>query len=37
MISNATGVIEPDNTSDFHGKPLLAVVGAMGRIEYASI
>jgi hypothetical protein len=37
QLRNATGVIEPDDTSDFHDKSLLAVVGKMGRVEYASL
>jgi hypothetical protein len=32
-----TGVLEPEDTSDFHDEALLAVVGPMGRIEYASL
>jgi hypothetical protein len=36
-LRNATGVIDPDDTSDFHDKKLLAIVGKMGRIEYAPI
>jgi hypothetical protein len=35
-IRNATGVLEPDDTCDFHDKVMHAVVGKMGRIEYAS-
>jgi hypothetical protein len=35
-IRHATGILEPDDTSDFIGKPLLAVVKPMGRIEYAA-
>ena len=35
-LRKATGVLEPDDTSDFHDKALLAIVGKMGRIEYAS-
>jgi hypothetical protein len=31
-IRNATGVLEPQETSDFHDKVALAVVGKMGRI-----
>jgi hypothetical protein len=34
---NATGVLKPDDTSDFHDKSLLAIVGKMGRVEYASM
>ncbi len=34
-IRRATGILEPEDTSDFHDVPLLASVGAMGRIEYA--
>ncbi len=36
-LRNATGVIEPQDTSDFHDCGLLAVVGKMGRIEYATL
>jgi hypothetical protein len=36
-LRSATGVLEPEDTSDFHDKALLAVVGKMGRIEYASL
>lgn len=36
-IRHATGILEPDDTSDFHGKTLVANVKAMGRIEYASL
>jgi hypothetical protein len=35
-IRNATGLLEPDDTSDFHDKVFHAVVGKMGRIEYAA-
>jgi hypothetical protein len=35
-IRNATGMLEPDDTSDFHDKVIHAVVGKMGRIEYAA-
>lgn len=35
-LRQATGVIEPQDTSDLHDKSLLAIVGGMGRIEYAS-
>jgi hypothetical protein len=33
----ATGIVEPDDTSDFHDKSLLAIVTSMGRIEYAAL
>lgn len=35
-IRHATGVLEPQDTSEFHGKPLFAVVKPMGRIEYVA-
>jgi len=37
QLRNATGVIEPDDTSDFHDRSLLAIVGKMGRIDYAAL
>ena len=33
-LRNATGIIEPEDTSDFHDRSLLAVVSGMGRIKY---
>jgi hypothetical protein len=36
-LRKATGVIEPQDTSDFHDRDLLAVVGKMGRINYAAL
>ncbi|MGY3588525.1 hypothetical protein ACVIGB_002516 [Bradyrhizobium sp. USDA 4341] len=36
QVRQATGLLEPGDTSDFHGKTLLATVKAMGRIEYAA-
>jgi hypothetical protein len=36
-LRHATGIIEPDDTSELHDKELLAIVGKMGRIEYAPI
>jgi hypothetical protein len=36
-LRRATGVLEPEDTSDFHDKSLLAIVGKMGRMEYAPI
>lgn len=36
-LRRATGILEPEDTSDFHDKSLLAIVGAMGRIEYAAL
>jgi hypothetical protein len=36
-LRNATGVIEPEDTSDFHDKTLRAIVKPMGRIEYAAV
>jgi hypothetical protein len=33
-LRKATGVLEPDDTSDFHDRSLLAVVSGMGRIKY---
>jgi hypothetical protein len=36
-IRHATGILDPDDTSDFIGKPLVANVKAMGRIEYAAV
>ncbi|WP_439366036.1 hypothetical protein ACNJYD_08940 [Bradyrhizobium sp. DASA03005] len=37
QIREATGVLEPDDTSDFHGKSLRAIVKSMGRVEYVSL
>ncbi|WP_271574006.1 hypothetical protein [Bradyrhizobium sp. CCBAU 11361] len=37
QIREATGVLEPEDTSDLHDKTLLATVRAMGRIEYAPL
>ncbi|MBR1204488.1 MULTISPECIES: hypothetical protein [unclassified Bradyrhizobium] len=37
QVRHATGILEPEDTSDFHGKTLLATVKAMGRIEYAAL
>jgi len=37
QLRQATGIQQPDETSDLHGLPLLAIVGKMGRIEYAAI
>jgi hypothetical protein len=34
-LRRATGVLHPDDTSDLHDIPLVAIVGPMGRIEYA--
>jgi hypothetical protein len=36
-LRTATGILEPDDTSDFHDKSLRAIVGKMGRIEYAAL
>jgi hypothetical protein len=36
-LRRATGIHEPDDTSDFHDKSLLAIVTSMGRIEYAAL
>jgi hypothetical protein len=36
-LRNATGVIQPEDTSDFHDLSLRAIVTAMGRIEYAAL
>jgi hypothetical protein len=36
-LRTATGVLEAEDTSDYHDKALLAIVGKMGRIEYAPI
>lgn len=36
-LRHATGILEPDDTSDFVGLSLYAVVAPMGRIEYAAI
>lgn len=34
-LRQVTGVLHPDDTSDLHDIPLVAIVGPMGRIEYA--
>jgi hypothetical protein len=34
-LRRATGVLHPADTSDLHDIPLVAIVGPMGRIEYA--
>ena len=34
-LRRVTGIDQPENTSDLHGIPLVAIVGPMGRIEYA--
>jgi hypothetical protein len=34
-LRRVAGVLEPDDTCDLHDIPLLAIVGPMGRIEYA--
>jgi hypothetical protein len=36
-LRHATGVLEPDDTSDLHDKCLRAVVGPMGRISYEAL
>jgi hypothetical protein len=36
-LRHATGVLEPEDTSDLHDKVLVASVGKMGRIEYAPV
>jgi hypothetical protein len=36
-LRRATGVLEPEDTSDFHDISLRAIVSKMGRIEYAAI
>jgi hypothetical protein len=36
-LRKATGVIEPEDTSDFHEVLLRAIVTSMGRIEYAAL
>jgi hypothetical protein len=36
-LRNATGVIQPDDTSDFHDVSLRAIVTSMGRIQYAAL
>jgi hypothetical protein len=36
-LRRATGVVEPDDTSDFHDKSLLAIVGKMRRVEYSAM
>jgi hypothetical protein len=36
-LRKATGVLEPDDTSDLHDRPLRAIVSSMGRIEYAAL
>jgi hypothetical protein len=37
QLRSATGVLEPNDTSDFHDRPLRAVVGPMGRISYETL
>ncbi|WP_144030864.1 hypothetical protein [Bradyrhizobium japonicum] len=37
QVREATGVLEPEDTSDFRGKSLRAIVKPMGRVEYASL
>ena len=34
-LRRVTGIDQPENTSDLHDIPLVAIVGPMGRIEYA--
>jgi hypothetical protein len=34
-LRRVTGVLEPNDTSDLHDIALVAIVGPMGRIEYA--
>jgi hypothetical protein len=34
-LRRVTGIDHPENTSDLHDIPLVAIVGPMGRIEYA--
>jgi hypothetical protein len=36
-LRNATGVLEPEDTTDFHDKTLWATVRARGRIEYTAL
>ena len=36
-LRKATGVSEPEDTSDFHDLSLRAIVTSMGRIEYAAL
>jgi len=36
-LRKATGVTEPEDTSDFHDLSLRAIVTSMGRIEYAAL
>jgi hypothetical protein len=36
-LTQATGILEPDDTSDFIGKCLQAVVAPMGRISYEAL
>jgi hypothetical protein len=36
-LRHATGIIEPQDTSDLHDKCLRAVVGGMGRIRYEAL
>ena len=36
-IRHATGICDPEDTSEFHGKTLFASVKPMGRIEYATL
>jgi hypothetical protein len=36
-LRKATGIIDPNDTSDFHDVSLRAIVTSMGRIEYAAL
>lgn len=36
-LRRATGILEPEDTSDFHEKYLRAVVAPMGRISYEAL
>jgi hypothetical protein len=36
-LRKATGIIDPNDTSDFHDISLRAIVTSMGRIEYAAL
>jgi hypothetical protein len=36
QLRHATHVLEPEDTSDLHERSLLAIVGQVGRIEYAA-
>jgi hypothetical protein len=36
-IRNATGKFSPDDLSELHNMPLLAIVSGMGRIEYGAL